>query len=114
MLRRDLYYKIKPLVPISVRRGVRGWFAVRKRPEVGGIWPILPGSEQPPPGWPGWPNGKKFAFVLTHDVEGQFGVDQCRKLMEMEMKWGFRSSFNFIPEGDYRVTRELREELTGN
>ncbi len=27
---------------------------------------------------------------------------------------GFRSSFNFIPEGDYRVSRELREELEQN
>jgi hypothetical protein len=30
------------------------------------------------------------------------------------MKHGFRSSFNFIPEGDYRVSRELRDELTRN
>ncbi|HEY3856217.1 MAG TPA: glycosyltransferase [Verrucomicrobiae bacterium] len=113
MIRRDLYYKIKPLVPLSVRRGVRRWFATRKREKVGGIWPVLPGSEKAPSGWPGWPGGKKFAFVLSHDVEGQFGVDQSRKLMEMEMKLGFRSSFNFIPEGEYRVTRELRDELTG-
>ena len=30
------------------------------------------------------------------------------------MELGVRSSFNFIPEGNYRVPRELREELTRN
>jgi hypothetical protein len=34
--------------------------------------------------------------------------------MECEMKLGFRSSFNFVPEGDYEVPKELREELTAN
>ena len=29
---------------------------------------------------------------------------------QLEKELGFRSSFNFIPEGDYRVSRELREE----
>ena len=32
--------------------------------------------------------------------------------MELELDLGFRSSFNFIPEGSYRVPAELREELT--
>ena len=30
------------------------------------------------------------------------------------MQLGFRSSFNFIPEGDYATSKELREELTRN
>jgi hypothetical protein len=32
--------------------------------------------------------------------------------MQLEMELGFRSSFNFVPEGSYRVSAELREELT--
>jgi glycosyltransferase involved in cell wall biosynthesis len=52
--------------------------------------------------------------VLTHDVEGSAGLAKCRQLMELEQKLGFRSSFNFIPEGDYAVSREQREELTQN
>jgi glycosyltransferase involved in cell wall biosynthesis/peptidoglycan/xylan/chitin deacetylase (PgdA/CDA1 family) len=114
VIRNKLYYGIKPLVPAFIRHGTRRWFALGKRRKVDNVWPILPGSERPPDGWPGWPRGKKFAFVLTHDVEGPDGVAKCRQLMELEMKWGFRSSFNFIPEADYRVTRELREELARN
>jgi len=34
--------------------------------------------------------------------------------MECEMELGFRSSFNFVPEGSYQVPKELREELTAN
>ena len=74
----------------------------------------MPGSERPPENWPGWPERKKFAVVLTHDVESKAGVRKCRSLMEMELDLGFRSSFNFIPEGSYRVPAELREELTTN
>jgi len=114
MLGNNIYFAIKPFVPVSIRRGVRRWLVQRQRTRCNEIWPILPGSERPPIGWPGWPNGKKFSFVLTHDIEGAAGLAKCRQLMELEMKYGFRSSFNFIPEGDYKVTQELREELTRN
>jgi predicted glycosyltransferase len=74
----------------------------------------LPGSEQAPRDWAGWPGGKKFALVLTHDVEGQEGLAKCRQLMELERRLGYRSSFNFIPEGDYAVGEDLRQELKLN
>jgi glycosyltransferase involved in cell wall biosynthesis len=114
MLSYKMYYGVKPVVPLFFRRAIRRWFSAPKRRKSANVWPILPGSERPPAVWPGWPGGKKFAFVLTHDVEGQVGLDRCRKLMELEMKWGFRSSFNFIPEGEYRVSKELRDDLTGH
>jgi hypothetical protein len=85
---------------------------MRLRRRIEQIWPIMPGSERPPGNWRGWPGGKKFAFVLTHDVESRAGLDKCRSLMQLEIELGFRSSFNFVPEGDYRVPAELREELT--
>jgi len=34
--------------------------------------------------------------------------------MRIEQERGFRSSFNFIPEGDYKVPSELRDELVRN
>ncbi len=114
MLRNKIYYRVKPFVPQTLRTAVRRRFAQRLRDRVQETWPIMPGSEQPPEDWRGWPEEKKFAFVLSHDVEGENGLNKCRQLMEIEMELGFRSSFNFIPEGDYRVPRELREELTRN
>ncbi|MFO1487509.1 MAG: glycosyltransferase [Verrucomicrobiota bacterium] len=109
--RNRIYYRIKPMVPAAVRLAVRRWISRRKFPEVQNVWPIAPGSERPPENWKGWPEGKKFALVLTHDVEGEDGLEKCRRLMELETSLGFRSSFNFIPEGKYRVSPELRAEV---
>src|SRR2546422_1010799 len=114
MLRNRLYYRIKPFLPAFMRLGVRRWFAVRKRERVRHIWPIMPGSEKHPPGWRGWPEGKRFGLVLTHDVESQSGVDRCMRLMELERRIGFRSSFNFIPENSHRIPDELLEGLKQN
>jgi len=97
-----------------MRRAIRRKFALRMRERVKGVWPIMPGSERVPDGWPGWPDGKKFAVVLTHDVESQVGLDRCRDLMQLELELGFRSSFNFIPEGGYATPGDLREELVRN
>ena len=114
MLRNRIYYGLKPLVPQFIRTAIRRKLAMRLRKQIGDVWPIMPGSERVPENWPGWPGNKKFAFVLTHDVESKAGLGRCRSLMELERALGFRSSFNFIPEGSYRVPGELRQELTAN
>jgi hypothetical protein len=88
--------------------------ANRKRQAFKDIWPIIEAAGRAPDGWPGWPEGKRFAFVLTHDVEGPEGLAKCRRLMQIDMELGFRSSFGFIPEGEYAVPRQLREELVRN
>jgi len=90
---------------------VRRHFALKKWASVESTWPIFPGSELKPAGWKGWPDGKKFALVLTHDVEGRAGVQNSPHLMELEQKLGFRSSFNFIPEGPYRVPEPFRDQF---
>lgn len=85
--------------------------ARRIRSKAGNTWPIAPGSERPPDGWSGWPEGKRFAVILTHDVEGQKGYDQIKDLARLEVELGFRSSFNLVPEGTYRVDPLLRDWL---
>src|ERR1017187_7038142 len=109
-----LYYHLKPYLPWRLRMRLRRLLARRQRKKYQDVWPINEAAGNTPAGWPGWPEGKKFAFVLTHDVEGPAGLAKCRQLMALEQKLGFRSSFNFIPEGDYAVSRELREELVQN
>jgi len=112
MFGRRIYYILKPLFPWRVRMAVRRFFTRRKRKSCGDIWPIDESAGHAPEGWPGWPDGKKFAFVITHDVEGPEGLEKCRRLAELEMELGFRSSFNFIPEGPYVVPPDLRSWLT--
>ena len=93
---------------------IRRFFARRLRRQVGSSWPIDQAAAETPAGWPGWPDGKRFAFVLTHDVEGRKGLEQCRALAEVELRMGFRSSFNFVPEGGYAVPAPLRAFLGEN
>jgi len=99
VLLRNLYYVVKPVIPWRFRLTVRRLRARRLRHQFAATWPISESAARVPKGWPGWPAGKKFAFVFTHDVEGRVGLGRCRKLAELEMALGFRSAFNFVPEG---------------
>jgi hypothetical protein len=83
----------------------------RQRIKYADIWPIDKRSFRKPEGWKGWPEGKQFALILTHDVDTAFGQEKCRDLMNLEMELGFRSAFNFVPER-YTVNAELRNLLT--
>ena len=93
------YYAVKPLLPWRLRMALRRQAAAGQRRRFADSWPIDPSASRPPKGWPGWPRDRRFAFVITHDVEGPAGLAKCRALAEMEMRLGFRSCFNFIPEG---------------
>lgn len=57
-----------------------------------------------------WPYRKRFAFVITHDIEAAAGQVFARRLAELDKKYGFRSSFNFVPE-KYKIDRQFMEEL---
>ena len=110
----SIYYFLKPAIPARVRMILRRFLARRVRRQVDSSWPIDKAAAETPAGWPGWPDGKRFAFVLTHDVEGSRGLERCRALAEVEMRLGCRSSFNFVPEGEYTVPDPLRVFLREN
>ncbi len=101
MLTRQFYYLLKPLMPRRLQL---------QRRRHAHHWPIDPDAGQAPPGWPGWPEGRQFAVVLTHDVETANGQEKCRPLMALEQQLGFCSSFNFVPER-YAVSDALRAHL---
>ena len=108
------YYTVKPFLPRWLRMAMRRVHAWKMESAFADEWPIKEEAGQPPERWPGWPFGKRFALVLTHDVETRTGLDRCQQLMELDMRLGFRSSFNFVPEGNYQISKELRELLTRN
>jgi glycosyltransferase involved in cell wall biosynthesis len=108
------YYLLKPLLPAPVRIALRRRVADRRRALNRANWPISESAGVKPAGWTGWPGGKQFAVVLTHDVEGPAGLESCHSLMQLEADMGFRSSFNFIPEGTYDTPAGLRSDLRAN
>jgi len=105
------YYQLKPYLPWRLRIALRRHLIRRLRSRFGYAWPIDENAGKPPSGWCGWPDGKRFALVLTHDVEGKAGYEKCRPLMQLESALGFRSSFNFVPEGNYSADPHLRHLL---
>jgi glycosyltransferase involved in cell wall biosynthesis/peptidoglycan/xylan/chitin deacetylase (PgdA/CDA1 family) len=111
MLINRTYYFLKPVIPWRVRLALRRWRANRRRRTFADVWPIDPRAGRTPPAWPGWPNRKQFAFVLTHDVEGSKGASRVERLMNLEQAHGFKSCFNFVPEGEYRTPDALRKTL---
>jgi peptidoglycan/xylan/chitin deacetylase (PgdA/CDA1 family) len=57
-----------------------------------------------------WPHAHKYAFVLTHDIETAAGQAFASQVADLDAAFGFRSSFNFVPER-YRLDRDLIAEL---
>src|SRR5215469_8401297 len=108
MIANRTYYTLKPLLPLRLRLLMRRAWARRRLAAHSASWPIDERAGVVPPGWPGWPDGKRFAFVLTHDVENGRGLARVERLMDLDRANGFRSSFEFVPKGSYEVPPALR------
>lgn len=109
---RRYYYYLKPFLPRRLQIAVRSWVTARTRARSWHCWPVEPKAGAAPIGWRGWPEGKRFALILTHDVESQPGQEKCRQLLHLEETMGFRSSFNFVA-AQYAVSLELHELIRG-
>ena len=105
------YYAIKPVLPRLLQIIIRQKQITLKARGVQNVWPIDSLSGTTPDGWRGWPSGRTFAFVLTHDVESDRGVKRCMRLAQTEKMLGFVSSFNFVPE-KYPLSAQLRDGLS--
>jgi hypothetical protein len=105
----NLYYSLKPLIPRKLQLTLRQRRASHQR-RISHHWPISEDAGNPPPDWPGWPGGKRFAIVLTHDVEGAAGVAHCEQLARLNEELGLRCTFGFVPLR-YETPRRLRRAL---
>jgi hypothetical protein len=108
--RNRLFYIIKPLIPRRIQVALRRMIVRRQVTRHRDVWPIDERAGRRPAGWSGWPGGKEFALVLTHDVDTARGQERCRALAAVEERLGFRSSFNFVPLR-YSVDDGLLAEL---
>ena len=108
-----LFYTLKPAIPRPLQLWARRMIVRQRLKTYRHVWPIDPNAARLPVGWPGWPDGRQFAVILSHDVDTQKGHDTCRKLAAIEKDLGFRSAFNFVPER-YRNSAALREDLRGD
>jgi glycosyltransferase involved in cell wall biosynthesis/peptidoglycan/xylan/chitin deacetylase (PgdA/CDA1 family) len=103
-----MHHHIKKAVPRGFQIALRSMVVMYKWAKLGSAWPTY--DPVIPVGWSGWPDGRKFALVLTHDVDSAKGCRKWGKVADIEEGLGFRSSFNFVVD-DYYVSPEIREEL---
>jgi peptidoglycan/xylan/chitin deacetylase (PgdA/CDA1 family) len=123
-----LYYELKPFLPRGLTRLLRRAHGGSTRPAFSLGWPIegryarfqwevarqlLRLTERTECSFIDfWPEGHPYAFVLTHDVETADGQAFVSAVADLDARYGFRSSFNFVPERyhlDQRLLTELRE-----
>jgi hypothetical protein len=123
-----VYYLVKPWLPRQITRQLRRRHAVDAltRSELG--WPVedryvrfqwevmghlLRLREEPPlPFYHFWPAGYEYGFTLTHDVEAAEGHALIAAVADLEERYGFRSSFNIVPERyplDHGLLQDLRQ-----
>ncbi len=121
------YYFMRPMLPVSLRKHLQkmrlnGW-----NDEVFPRWPVdtsvdslnqkllslalkAQGVSQIPFIW-FWPKGFSSAAIMTHDVETLKGKDFCGALMDMDDSFGFKASFQIVPERRYEVTEEFIDSI---
>jgi hypothetical protein len=124
---RDLYYFVRPLLRLSVRKHIqraylRGWQKIAFP-----RWPVdttvedlseelllrsmkAKGIDRLPFVW-FWPKAARGCVVMTHDVEAEKGYNLCGELMNMDDSFGFKASFQLVPEGSYKVSSALLQEM---
>lgn len=60
-----------------------------------------------------YPEKKQCAIVLTHDVETQKGYDYIPVVLDMEIKYGFKSSWNIVPY-KYKIHEDIIKLIKDN
>lgn len=110
---RRSYYRLRPLLPRSLQIAARRLVSRAQARRTFPAWPletslhdlydVLLGiaaeiAGEPVPWIAPWPGGHKWALVLTHDVETEYGCEHLGRLRDVELAAGLRSSWNFVPE----------------
>jgi hypothetical protein len=58
-----------------------------------------------------WPEGANNCLILTHDVETSAGRDFTFQLMDLDNAYGFKASFEVVPEERYHFSDEFVETI---
>jgi hypothetical protein len=110
---RRSYYALRPLMPHRLQIALRRAFARVQSRAPFPRWPLEPAlhdlcafvatcaaeaAGEPLPCLEPWPDGHRWALVLTHDVETAVGRDAIERVRAVERSMGYRSAWNLVPE----------------
>jgi hypothetical protein len=124
---RNLYYLIRSFLPVSVRRQLQKAYFRDWNELPFPAWPVdstvdtlheeflrllmeTSGTKKMPFIW-FWPGGAPNCLIMTHDVETSTGRDFTFKLMDLDDAYGFKASFQVIPEKRYEVSDQYVSDI---
>ena len=122
---KQVYYILKPFLPRALTRQLRRLYRQMPEGETASIpfpcedryarflWRVIEIISAQVPYLhtrPLWPADRRFALILTHDIETAEGQRFAHVVADLEEGLGFRSSFNFVPER-YPIDKGLVDEL---
>jgi hypothetical protein len=124
---RSAYYKLRPLMPVGVRKHFQKWYLRDWDKAAFPAWPVDRTVEnifeklllvsmkahkiaELPFIW-FWPAGAKTCAMLTHDVETSTGVNFCEQLMDLNDSFSVKSSFQIVPEKRYAIPTALLQNI---
>jgi len=124
---KNLYYYLRPLMPVGVRKHLQGLYLRDWEKLTFPAWPVdrsvdllhekllvlamgMAGIERLPFVW-FWPHGHSSCAIMTHDVETTEGRDFCDRTMDIDDLFGFKASFQIVPEKRYSVTEQYLDSI---
>ena len=116
---RRLYYLLRGFLSVSFRRHLQKTYFRNWKNLPFPNWPVdftvdnlheemlslllKTGAEKKVPFIWFWPEGASNCLMMTHDVETAAGRDFTFKLMDLDDSYGFKASYQVIPEKRYEV-----------
>jgi hypothetical protein len=124
---KSLYYRLRPITNRSLRKQIQRLRAAHWQERQFPSWPVdttvesicenlllltlrASGVDRIPFIW-FWPDGARGCVSMTHDIETMAGRDFCAQLMDIDDSFGFKSSFQIVPEDRYPVSQEFLTRL---
>jgi len=117
---RKFYYLIRKYLPFRIRRQLQRIYFHDWKQVPFPVWPVdltvdtlheellrltmeASGVKKLPFIW-FWPEGAPNCLIMTHDVETSAGRDFTFNLMDLDDSYGFKASYQIIPEKRYQVS----------
>jgi hypothetical protein len=124
---KDIYYRLRPLMPVGVRKHLQGLYLRNWETIAFPTWPVDRSVDillekmlllamkkgcidRLPFVW-FWPDGHSACAIMTHDVETTEGRDFCSRIMDLDDEIGIKASFQIVPEKRYVVPECYLEEI---
>lgn len=107
------YYRARGAVPKTAQIWMRRRYVRVQARSSFPRWPVETGlhdlldmllaalraiADEPVPTLRSWPEGRRWALVLSHDVEKAAGLEAMDDVLALERGLGLRSCWNFVPQ----------------